>query len=243
MNHTDKQASIATLDHASFRYGSRLPLVLSDVSFTLPSHSITVIVGPSGCGKTTALRLVAGLEHATEGQVVTPDSVSMVFQNGALLPWRTSLENVLMGLQRSDLSRQEKHARGLHALAALEMTEHKDAYPRDLSGGQRQRVGIARAIVSNPTLLLLDEPFSALDAETTTHLRKTLLALYEERQMTVLMVSHSIEDAVLLADTILLFGGGMLKHKIEVDIPQPRDPLSESVEDKEHHLRSLLKRV
>lgn len=243
MNHTDKQTFIATLDHASFRYGPRLPQVLLDVSFALPSHSITVIVGPSGCGKTTALRLVAGLERATEGAVVAPDSVSMVFQNGALLPWRTSLENVLMGLERSDLSTHEKRTRSLHALAALEMLEQKDAYPRDLSGGQRQRVGIARAIVSNPTLLLLDEPFSALDAETTTHLRKTLLALYEERQMTILMVSHSIEDAVLLADEVLLFGGGVLKHSVNVDIPRPRDPLNDAVEEKEHHLRSLLKRV
>ena len=243
MSENTSKASVAALSHASFSYGAHLPLVLSDITFSLLKRSFTVIVGPSGCGKTTALRLVAGLEKPTAGQAHIPEEVSMVFQSGALLPWLSAIENVIIGLHREETSEVEKYKRARASLRELQMEEFVDSYPRDLSGGQRQRVGIARALVSNPKLLLLDEPFSALDAETTAHLRAQILALYTARDITVLMVSHSIEDAVLLADHILLFSEGKLKHTVVIDIAQPRDPLGSAVEERETHIRRLLKQA
>jgi NitT/TauT family transport system ATP-binding protein len=160
----------------------------------------------------------------------------MIFQDAALLPWRTVHDNVHLGFSGTTGSKHE-HAKRIHTeLENLGLTDFANVYPRDLSGGQRQRVGIARALVSDPELLLLDEPFSALDVETTEHLSKELLQIFAERDITMLMVSHSIEDAVLLADEILVFSGGTISHKISIDLPRPRN--REDV-----HIEHLVKEV
>jgi NitT/TauT family transport system ATP-binding protein len=221
---------IVTFDNVSFRYSHGLPTVLHNVSFELPDRSFTAIVGPSGGGKSTILRLAAELCEPSTGEVKSRARARMIFQNAALLPWRTVLENVRLGFTGLSLSAHEEKKRALAELAELGIRDFAKQYPRDLSGGQRQRVGIARALVSEPELLLLDEPFSALDVETTKKLSEELLQIYEERAITMLMVSHSIEDAVVLADEILVCAHNRLEKRIAIDLPRPRRAGSPEVE-------------
>ncbi len=216
--------NILSFDQAGFRYAPHLPPILRDISFTIPEGSFTALIGPSGGGKSTLLRLAIGLEKVTTGKLEAHARTRMVFQNAALLPWLTVLENVQVGFTGLPVSLKEQKTQALVALRELSIEELKDSYPRALSGGQRQRVGIARALVSAPELLLLDEPFSALDFETTERLSAELLALFGKRHITVLMVSHSIEDAVLLADRILVCAGGTITHDVQVPFLRPRHP-------------------
>ncbi len=206
----------------SFAYEPHLPDVLHDVSFTLPAHSFTAIVGPSGSGKSTVLRLAIGLDTPRAGKVDARARTRMVFQNGALLPWRTAKDNVLIGLTGARHSPAQKEKLARAALTDLGIEDYADQYPRDLSGGQRQRVGIARALVAEPEFLLLDEPFSALDVETTERLSQEILGIFAKGDISMLLVSHSIEDAVLLADRILVCDGGGITHEVPVALPRPR---------------------
>jgi ABC-type nitrate/sulfonate/bicarbonate transport system ATPase subunit len=218
----EHEQSAVSFDRVRFAYPGGSD-VLHGVSFSLPMRSFTVVVGPSGSGKSTVLDLAAGLTKPTAGKVERALRTRMVFQSGALLPWLTALDNVLLGLaDRPKLGREAKERRAREALRELGIEAFSRHYPRDLSGGQRQRVGIARALVAEPELLLLDEPFSALDADTTAHLSAEVEALYQKKEMSMLMVSHSIEDAVLLADEILVVAGGRLAERIVVPLPRPR---------------------
>jgi NitT/TauT family transport system ATP-binding protein len=220
--HASSQPALS-FDKVSFAYDTYLPSVMQEVSFSLAPRSFTAIVGPSGSGKSTLLRLATGLEKPTSGSVTNPSRTRMIFQNAALLPWRTVRENVHLGFTGTPGSHTNHEKRIHDELASLGLADFKNVYPRDLSGGQRQRVGIARALVSDPDLLLLDEPFSALDVETTERLSEELMQIFTERTITMLMVSHSIEDAVLLADEILVFSGGTISHKVPVTFPRPRN--------------------
>jgi NitT/TauT family transport system ATP-binding protein len=214
--------STLSFKNVSFAYDPSLPEIIHDVSLECAPSSFTVIVGPSGSGKSTILRLAIGLMKAGKGSVSLTARTRMIFQSGALLPWATALENVLVGFTGLNVSPAEQKKKALAALAELGIHELSGAYPRALSGGQRQRVGIARALVSEPELLLLDEPFSALDTDTADRLSDELLAIHTKNKTTMLMVSHSIEDAVVLADTILVFKGGVIAHTIPVDIARER---------------------
>ncbi|MDR3547660.1 MAG: ABC transporter ATP-binding protein [Candidatus Pacebacteria bacterium] len=229
-----------TFDKVSFAYEPHLPVVVHDVSFALKSRSFTAIVGPSGGGKSTLLRLATGLEKPTRGTVTNPSRTRMIFQNAALLPWRTVKENVHLGFTGTPGSRKEHEKRIHDELANLGLAGFANVYPRDLSGGQRQRVGIARALVSDPDLLLLDEPFSALDVETTQRLSEELLQIFADRNITMLMVSHSIEDAVLLADEILVFSGGVISHTVPVTCARPREREDSRVEDLVKKVKHLI---
>jgi NitT/TauT family transport system ATP-binding protein len=201
--------------------------VLHDVSFSLEKKSFTILVGPSGCGKSTLIKLVAGLTQASGGSLNAPQKMSMVFQNGALLPWYSALENVLLALDSVQGLPLYKEKHALDALAMMNIKELASKYPRDLSGGQRQRVGIARALVSEPELLLLDEPFSALDAETTEALHSELLNIWKSSDITILMISHSLEEAVALGERILVMHAGRIIHEHNVRLEYPRDPTTE----------------
>lgn len=239
MKHDPSSAGpVLAFDRVCFSYDDRPAAILRDVSFSLPQKSFTAIVGPSGSGKTTLLTLAAGLAEPRKGSVLRTGRIRMVFQTGGLLPWRTVSENVHLGFRGLPITHRERDKELKAVLADLGITDLADAYPRDLSGGQRQRVGIARALVSRPDLLLLDEPFSALDAETTAHLREVVERLHEEKGIAMLMVSHSIEDAVLLADRILVVAGGGIKHDTNVLAPRPRDP--EVVRPTIERIRALL---
>lgn len=213
---------IVSFHNVTFAYEPHEPIILRDVSFDLAPHTFTTIVGPSGGGKSTLLQLTADLVKPQKGMVTNHARTCMVFQNAALLPWRTVHDNVLLGFTGLKLSKHEREHRIHTELQNLGLAEFAHAYPRDLSGGQRQRVGIARALVSDPELLLLDEPFSALDVETTRKLSEELLQIFASRQITMLMVSHDIEDAVSLADQVFVFCEKKIAHVVEVPLARPR---------------------
>ncbi|WP_157217102.1 ABC transporter ATP-binding protein [Flavisphingomonas formosensis] len=211
--------------------------VIEDVNLTLYEGEIVGLLGRSGSGKSTLLRSIAGLITPDEGDVRfvsdpdrdTPD-IAMVFQTFALFPWLTVLQNVELGLEARKVPAQERRDRALAAIDLIGLDGFENAYPKELSGGMRQRVGLARAIVVDPALLLLDEPFSALDVLTAETLRTDLLDLWFEGRMPIksmLIVTHNIEEAVLMCDRILVFSSnpGRVAAEIRVDLPQPRDRL------------------
>jgi NitT/TauT family transport system ATP-binding protein len=211
-------------------------LVLDNINLTLYENEIVCLLGRSGSGKSTLLRSISGLVQPTEGSISmqdTPiigprDGIAMVFQSFALFPWLSVLENVMLGLESQNISQLEKQQRSIKAIDLIGLGGHESAYPRELSGGMQQRVGLARALVSKPLLLLMDEPFSALDVLTAEILRADLLDLWIEGQIgikSILMVTHNIEEAVLMADRILLFGSnpGRIISEMSVNLPHPRN--------------------
>ena len=213
-------------------------LVLDDVSLALRDNEIVALLGWSGCGKSTLLRIIAGLLPATSGSVTIAGQrisgpagqVAMVFQTFALFPWLTVLENVELELEAQGLAPKERHKRALAAIDLIGLDGYESAYPKEVSGGMRQRVGLARALVVHPRVLLMDEPFSALDVLTAETLRTDLLDLWCEGRMpicSILMVAHNIEEAVLMSDRILVFSSnpGRVLAEIKVDLPQPRNRL------------------
>jgi len=195
---------------------------VQDVSFTIEPGEFVCIIGPSGCGKTTILKMIAGLEAQTHGEVQKPQNVSMVFQQGALLPWLSAYENVALGLEVNGVPPLQIQQRVANQLYAMQMEDFAGQNPSQLSGGQRQRIGIARALAVDPEVLLLDEPFSALDPKTTAELHDDLIKVWRERKMTIVMVSHQIEEAVSLAGRILLIKDGTVDHAFSVNLPYPR---------------------
>ena len=210
--------------------------VLQDVNLTLNENEIVALLGRSGCGKSTLLRIIAGLMHPVDGTVTIEGTrvegparqVALVFQTFALFPWLTVLENVEIGLEAQGIAPEQRHKRALAAIDLIGLDGYESAYPKELSGGMRQRVGLARALVVHPKLLLMDEPFSALDVLTAETLRTDLLDLWCEGRMpisSILMVTHNIEEAVLMCDRILVFSSnpGRMVADIAVDIPQPRN--------------------
>jgi ABC-type nitrate/sulfonate/bicarbonate transport system ATPase subunit len=187
--------------------------VLDDISLAVDDLEFLAIVGPSGCGKSTFLRIVDGLIPPDHGEIRLNGAVvngpgrgrGMVFQSFDLFPWRSALGNVEFGLEMQDLSRTERRARAQHWIEIVGLTGFEHAYPHQLSGGMQQRVGIARALAIEPDVLLMDEPFGALDVQTRDLLQDELLAIWQRSRKTVLFVTHSIEEAIYLADRVLVF--------------------------------------
>ncbi|KTD76631.1 AAA-associated domain-containing protein [Legionella waltersii] len=214
-------------------------LVLEDVNFKLQEGEIVALLGKSGSGKSTLLRIIAGLVAPSSGTVTyrgTPvtrpvEGIAMVFQSFALMPWLTVLENVELGLEAQGVSRDERRHRAIEAIDIIGLDGFESAFPKELSGGMRQRVGFARALVINPDVLLMDEPFSALDVLTAENLKSDLLELWKEKKTHtngILLVTHNIEEAATLADRIVIFGNdpGYIRAELPVTLPQPRDPES-----------------
>jgi NitT/TauT family transport system ATP-binding protein len=227
------------LKQVSFHYPNH-ETVLHDVSCAFPTGSFTAIVGSSGSGKSSVLKLLAGLVQPTEGAVARSGRAAVVFQNGALLPWKTAEENVELGLLRSKYAPHERIARAHQALTEVGMREFAREVPRNLSGGQRQRVGIARALVTSPDILLLDEPFSALDVETATNLHRELLSLWQRHHLTIVLVSHSPEEAIELAETVMVMQNGRIIKTVPNALPYPRHLNGPSMQRAEG-LRALIK--
>jgi NitT/TauT family transport system ATP-binding protein len=214
-------------------------LVLEDVNFKLQEGEIVALLGKSGSGKSTLLRIIAGLVAPSSGTVTyrgkpvsRPElGIAMVFQSFALMPWLTVLENVELGLEAQGVSREERRHRAIEAIDIIGLDGFESAFPKELSGGMRQRVGFARALVINPDVLLMDEPFSALDVLTAENLKSDLLELWKEKKTNtngILLVTHNIEEAATLADRIVIFGNdpGYIRAELPVTLPQPRDPES-----------------
>ncbi|HEY2183827.1 MAG TPA: nitrate/sulfonate/bicarbonate ABC transporter ATP-binding protein [Xanthobacteraceae bacterium] len=223
--------------------GSQL-LVLDDLNLSLAQGEIVGLLGRSGSGKSTLLRLIAGLARPSAGSitylgspVVAPaPGIAMVFQSFALFPWMTVLKNVQLGLEALGLPEDEIRRRALSAIDLIGLDGYESAYPRELSGGMRQRVGFARALVVHPNILLMDEPFSALDVLTAENLRTDFLDLWSEGRLPikgVILVTHNIEEAVLMCDRILVFSTnpGHIVDEIRVELPQPRNRLDPRFRD------------
>lgn len=210
------------LKNISKKYSDATVAQLSDVSFSVSENEFVCLVGPSGCGKSTILKMVAGIESATAGNIEAKGKIAMVFQNGALLPWRTVSENIALALESMLLPADKVAEEVKKYLAIMKLEAFADAYPVNLSGGQRQRVGIARALAVVPKILLLDEPFSALDEKTAAELYEDLTQVCKERQLSVLMTSHRTEEVATLADRVLVIGKGKIQKEIPVSIASPR---------------------
>ena len=225
------------------RGGGEELLVLDDVNLTLKEGEIVGLLGRSGSGKSTLLRLIAGLARPQGGSLTymgapiegPAQGVAMVFQGFALFPWMTVLENVQLGLEALGLPQAEIRSRALAAIDLIGLDGYESAYPRELSGGMRQRVGFARAVVVHPNILLMDEPFSALDVLTAENLRTDLVELWGNGKLPIkgiILVTHNIEEAVLMCDRVLLFSSNPAKISadIAINLPQPRDRTSREFE-------------
>ena len=205
---------------------------VEDVTLDIAENEFVTLVGPSGCGKSTLLKLVAGLTPATGGSIHVRDTlvrdpfpdVGIVFQHPVLLPWRSVLDNVLFSADMLGLDAKGYRARALELLALSGLAGFETRLPRELSGGMQQRVAICRALLPDPSLLLMDEPFGALDAMTREELGLELLRIWEARRKTILFVTHSIPEAILLADKVVVMtpGPGRIARVITIDLPRPR---------------------
>lgn len=223
-----------TVEHLrkEFAGGDRTVVALEDASFEASGHVFVSVVGPSGCGKSTLLNILSGIEAPTSGRAVITEGgqrarVGYVFQAARLLPWRTVMDNLLFVQADRD---KEARSRCQRYLEMVQLGHVGKQYPGQLSGGMQQRVGIARAFSIEPEVLLMDEPFSHLDAITGRSLRRDLHDLWMETRKTVLFVTHDVSEAVELSTRILLFAkGGRLQDDMEVDLPFPREPSSSEV--------------
>lgn len=209
---------------------------LEGVTLEIRDKEFVCLVGPSGCGKTTLLRIIAGLETPTTGSVTIDGSAvtgpdpkrGMVFQEYSLFPWRTVIDNIGFGLEMKGVPKAERQEIAGRYLEMVGLAEFRDAYPFELSGGMRQRVAIARALANDPDVLLMDEPFGALDAQTRNQMQKELLSLWDKTKKTIIFVTHSVDEAVYLADRIVVLSErpGRVREVIEIPWTRPRDRTS-----------------
>lgn len=227
--------------------------VVTDIDLTIEPGQFAVLIGPSGCGKSTLLNAAAGFVRpsrgtvAVDGRVVNrpTSSVGIVFQNFALFPWFSALGNVEFPLKQLSLSRAERRDRAIAALTEVGLGAHLRKYPGQLSGGMKQRVAIARTLVLSPEVLLMDEPFGALDAQTRLSMQALLLSLWDRRRSTVLFVTHDVDEALILADVVYVMSAapGRIIRRIDVDTPRPRavDRLDQAFLDRRAHIIGLLR--
>lgn len=223
---------------------------LARIALDIGAGEIAAVVGGSGCGKTTMLRLIAGLDQPSDGTIHVDDeairaphpAVGIVFQEARLLPWLKVADNVGFGLM--ELPRPQREARVGEALSRVGLTDYAERWPRELSGGQQQRVAIARALVARPKVLLLDEPFSALDAFTRASLHEHLLTLWDESRPTVVIVTHDVDEAVTLADRVIIMQPrpGRLFDQIEVPLARPRDRMGPAFDSAKRRVLAALDR-
>ena len=227
------------VNHVSLVYdtpGGKVPGV-DDVSFTMAPSEFLCLVGPSGCGKTTLLNIIAGFLSPVAGEIrIGGNAVNgygqdrgIVFQDFAqLFPWRTALGNVTFGLEMKGVAKAEREAIALEQLKLVKLDKFAHSYPHHLSGGMQQRVAIARALAYNPAVLLMDEPFAALDALTRDDMQRLLADVWRETRKTVIYVTHNVAEAVFLADRVIVMTPhpGRVKTEVRISLPRPRDPLS-----------------
>lgn len=223
--------------------------VLTNISLSIKSGAFVALVGPSGVGKSTLLRIVAGLLRPFSGhaflsgspayQRITP--IGLVFQQHNLMPWRTAYENVRLPLELQGINNQAAHNSVIEMLKLVGLSGFERNYPAQLSGGMAQRIALARALVHKPSLLLLDEPFGALDALTRERMGQELLQIWQTVRVTVLMVTHSIAEAVLLADEVVVMNGrpATITHRIPIDLPRPRSFEIEGTADFQNYVSAV----
>jgi NitT/TauT family transport system ATP-binding protein len=223
-----------TCNHISKTYQGRDQTVtaLQNVTFTVPEQQFVCLVGPSGCGKSTLLKIIDDLLEPTDGEIVFAQPqrpnrprTAMIFQEQGLFPWMTVVENAAFGLETQGMGRRERQQMARDFLDRIGLNGFETSYPHELSGGMRQRVSIARAFLTDPQILLMDEPFASLDAQTRLLLQQELLQLWREKRTTVVYVTHDIEEAVLMGDRVLVMSGrpGHIRADIPIPLPRPRE--------------------
>lgn len=219
-----------------FRRNEREITAVEDLSFSIEPGQFVCMLGPSGCGKTTILRMIAGLESPTSGEIIQggkrvtypgPER-GMVFQEFALFPWRTVRKNIEFGLEQKGLTHAQRREISNKYIDLVDLEGFEEAHPRELSGGMKQRVGIARALANDPDVLLMDEPFGSIDAQTRNLMQKELLRIWGSARKTVVFVTHSVDEAVFLADRIVVLTARPAKVREIIDVPlaRPRDRTS-----------------
>jgi NitT/TauT family transport system ATP-binding protein len=203
---------------------------VQDVSLTVEQSEFVSIVGPSGCGKTTLLNMIAGFIAPSEGRVLIDGRVvsgpgpdrGVVFQSFALFPWKTVLENIAFGPKMRGMGREERARIAQEYVALVGLAGSEGRYPHELSGGMQQRVGVARALANRPDVLMMDEPFASVDAQTRMTLQEELTRIWQARRPTILFVTHDVDEAVFLADRVVVFSRGQVKADLAVPLPRPR---------------------
>lgn len=233
------------------RTGHNLP-VLQDINLTVNEEEFVALVGPSGCGKSTLLNITAGLLAPTNGSASfthLPQGhvprTGIVFQETGLFPWRSVYDNIAFGLEAMGVPKQEQKDRISHYINLVGLTGFEKALPHHLSGGMRQRVGIARALVINPDLLLMDEPFSALDAQTRTIMQEELVTLWDKTRLSTLYVTHNIQEAVMLADRVVLLSRrpGKISRILNIGIPRSERELPQHTEEIAEYIRIIWEHI
>ena len=217
-----------------FHAGRARVEALAEVSFSVEEGEFVTLVGPSGCGKSTLLQILAGLIAPTAGEAFIagervaapmPDKIGMVFQDPTLLPWKTALANVEFPLDLRGVDRAARRQRAVALIELVGLAQFADHYPHELSGGMRQRVAIARGLAQDPRLILMDEPFAALDEQTRTRMGHDLLDIWQKTRKTVFFITHSLTEAIYLSDRVLVMSArpGRILDTIAIDFPRPRD--------------------
>ncbi|MCX6699077.1 MAG: ABC transporter ATP-binding protein [Methanomicrobiales archaeon] len=227
----------------------RSPALVS-INLEVEEKEFTCVLGPSGCGKTTLLRIIAGLEKPTSGKVIIGGEIVsgptsrmvMIFQDYSLFPWRTVIDNIAFGLEMKGIGKEERQKKAVHYLDLVGLSGFEENFPYELSGGMRQRVAVARALAIDPSVLLMDEPFGALDAQTRNMLQRQLLEIWDKTKKTVLFVTHSVDEAVFMADRIIVLTSrpGTIKEVVTIDLPRPRDRTSQDFATVRRYVLSLI---
>jgi NitT/TauT family transport system ATP-binding protein len=222
------------VDHASKLFLEGTVVAFRNVELNVRSNEVLCIVGPSGCGKTTLLRCIGGLLTPSSGEVLIDgepiraprEGVAIVFQHFGLLPWKTVVDNVAFGLRIARLPRQRVAEKVEHYIHLVGLAGFENHYPYQLSGGMQQRVGLARALAIDPEILLMDEPFASVDAQTREVLQEELLQLHDRERKTMIFITHSIDEAIILGDRVAVMASrpGRVKEVLQVNFPRPRDP-------------------
>ncbi len=220
--------------------------VIRDLNLKVADDEFVSFIGPSGCGKTTILRLIAGLEEPTSGEIYEDDNLvegpgpdrGVVFQEFALFPWRTVIKNIEFGLEIKGIPKEKRREIALEFIDLVNLEGFENAYPNELSGGMKQRVGIARALANDPDVLLMDEPFGSLDAQTRNIMQRELLRIWQKKSKTVIFVTHSVDEALYLSDRVIVLTArpASVKKDFKVDLPRPRDRAGEDFAKMRHAL-------
>ncbi len=227
--------------------------VLKDINFSANEGQFVCIVGPSGCGKTTLLRIIAGLEKQDSGHIylnqreitVPVTDIGFIFQETTLLPWRTVVKNVEFGLEIAKVPRAERRKKALDLIELVELKGFEDYYPKQISGGMKRKAALAMSLIVEPKILLMDEPFVALDCQARSQLQEALLNIWEKTKKTIIFVTHNVEEAVFLADEIVCLSTrpAEVHQVIRVDMPRPRDRTSPELNKIRKEILSFIKTV
>jgi NitT/TauT family transport system ATP-binding protein len=226
-------------------------LTLDNIDLDIDANDFVCLLGPSGCGKSTLLNIIAGFENSTSGQALVDGKIierpgsdrGVVFQQPTLMPWLTAIDNVAFYLKLKGVAKQERQRRAMEFIDLVGLRGFEHHHPAELSGGMNQRVGIARALLMNPRVILMDEPFAALDAQTKLELQEELVAIWQKRRCTIVFVTHSVDEALVLGNKIVVMTRrpGRIRESVTFDLPRPRDITSPEFNDAKRRVLALIR--